>query len=575
MNRFGFGAFALALFSASLQAQDFVIPPGFGTVRDEEKPQLNASEEADGKARNISGAHITAENENESAVLSKNGGSIAVSGSEIKKTGNTTNDGQSNFYGLNAAVVAETGSSVSLTGVQIESDADGANAVFATGSGAKITAKNVKIITKQNSSRGLDATYGGTVSAENVEISTAGAHSAAFATDRGEGIISVSGGSAKTAGEGSPVIYSTGNISVKNITGTATGAEIAVIEGKNSINIESSNLSGAGPNGIMLYQSFSGDAEIGESVLSVKNSTLKSRSAGAFFYITNTKSKIDISNTNLEFSSPVLLRASGNNSERGWGRRGKNGGTVDFSAQNQVLSGNIECDEISAVNLAFGDGVRFTGAINAKNAGAVTLSLSKNALVTLSADSYVDSISDADGKFKNIQSNGFNLYYNKNAAANKKLKGKSYKLQGGGKLIGIAIERKQITIDETERAPMREHASGEMPALIQLTGTVKISGNTVLFECDDGREFTLETAPAPRENHNGNPPQQPAGNAPKMGGAHPQGNPPQENPPSKDGMQKAISRAELLLLNGQTVEIAGFELKDKNGVFAVFSAEKK
>lgn len=37
----------------------------------------------------------------------------------------------------------------------------------------------------------------------------------------------------------------------------------------------------------------------------------------------------------------------------------------------------------------------------------------------------------------------YNIYYNKSATENKALKGKSYKFSGGGKLIGIAIEREE------------------------------------------------------------------------------------------------------------------------------------
>ena len=565
MNRIGFGAVALTLFVASVSAQDFLPPPEFGTVQDEAEPELKALQEADGELKTITGAHISAENKDESALLSKNGGSLSVSGSQIKKIGDSTNDGQSNFYGLNAAVVAKEGSSITLSGVEIESDADGSNAVFATGSGAKINAKNLKISTKQNSSRGLDATYGGEVIAENVDITTEGAHSAAFATDRGEGFISVSGGSAKTSGEGSPVIYSTGDISVKNITGLAKGSEIAVIEGKNSIKIENSSLEGSGPAGIMLYQSFSGDAGIGESSLVVRSSTLKSNSKGAFFYITNTKSKIDISNTNLDFTSPVLLRASGNNSERGWGRRGANGGTVDFSANNQSLSGSIECDEISAVNLNFGDKTRFSGAINSENEGRVNLSLSISAVISLTADSFVDVISDSDAKFRNIESNGHNLYYNKTAPENKKLKGKTVKLAGGGKLIGIEVQRKETK--KHDDMPRRNEPMGEPFELETLSGTVKISGGDIVLVKNDESEIILEIAKAPKMDKK--PEEKPDGkNMPMKAPNGKQG----KEPPSPP---KMLTEEELRALSGLNVELKGFSDKEISDKFIVLFVSKK
>lgn len=550
MNRISFGAFVLALASAPIVAQG--APAGFGTVHDEEQPSLSAAETADGVSAEISGKTLSAEGRDESVVLAAGGARLTVSNSTLKKSGDTTNDGQSNFYGLNASAVSSGGSALTLSGVTIESAADGANAVFATGEGSTISAKNVRITTTANSSRGLDATYGGTVNAENVYIDTKGAHSAAFATDRGEGTIIVNGGTAATAGEGSPVIYSTGAISVKGITGRATGAEIACIEGKNSIAIDSSSLEGAGPNGIMLYQSFSGDAGIGTSSLVVKNSTLKSTSKGAFFYITNTNAKIAIANTNLSFPSGVLIRASGNNSERGWGRRGANGGNLDFTAANIALTGDIECDAISSVNLDFGDGAAFTGAINSANAGAVTLTLAKSATVRLTGDSYVEAISDTDKKFRNIISNGHNIYYNKNAAANKSLKGKTYKLSGGGKLIGIAVERKAVAVQSEERSmqPM-----GEPPAALVMTGVIKVYGNaphtTLGFVSSEGKEYAIATMSAPPAPGGNPPPNAPKG-APNGQPKAPMGAPNGEKPPV------SVSREQLEELAGESVEITGF-----------------
>lgn len=52
-----------------------------------------------------------------------------------------------------------------------------------------IDVENTNIHTKGDSSRGLDATYKGTVNGKNLTITTEGAHSATLATDRGEGTI--------------------------------------------------------------------------------------------------------------------------------------------------------------------------------------------------------------------------------------------------------------------------------------------------------------------------------------------------------------------------------------------------
>ncbi len=434
MKKTGAMLFSLALTLAAV-AQDF---PGFGTVPDEKAPDLSAVVTAENGSE-LSNMSYTSTAADESVLLAKDGASVRVKGGEfVKAGGDTSNDGQSNFYGLNAAVVAANGAKLDLQDISVKSSADGSNAVFATGEGTSISVKNIKIATTEDSSRGLDATYGGKITAENVAISTQGDHCAAFATDRGEGTIKVRSGTANTAGDGSPVIYSTGDISVDGIAGVATGSEIAVIEGKNSISIANSTLTGSGKQGIMLYQSMSGDANIGTSSLTVKDSTLTSLSDGPFFYITNTQSKIAISDTKLVHgASSVLIRASGNNSERGWGKAGANGGTLAFSAESQTLSGDIVCDSISSIALDFTK-VSYTGTINAAGVSTVNLSLDKKSSVTLTGDSYVNELVDANKKLKNIASNGHTLYYNKDASANSYLKGKTISLSGGGKAVGIS-----------------------------------------------------------------------------------------------------------------------------------------
>lgn len=96
------------------------------------------------------------------------------------------------------------------------------------------TIKNVKITTHSDKSRGLDATYKGKINAENVIINTDGQSCAALATDRGEGEVHVKNsdintGVSKNSGRGSPLIYSTGNITVENTKGTSYVSQIACI----------------------------------------------------------------------------------------------------------------------------------------------------------------------------------------------------------------------------------------------------------------------------------------------------------------------------------------------------------
>ncbi len=303
----------------------------------------------------------------ENVFLVVGGGSLTVSGATITKTGDSSNEEACNFYGLNSAVlVVGEGSSATLTDCTVTTEAEGANAVFAAASG-KIALDGMTIRTSKNSSRGLDATYAGTVTATDVDIETTGAHCACLATDRGNGTIDVSGSSTlSSAGEGSPLVYSTGDISVTGATGTATGAQTMVIEGKNSIVLEDSTFTTSGTEGMMIYQSFSGDAADADataekSSMVITDSTITATADQPMIYVTNTTCDVKVSSSTLEHaeSTPLLALA-----EDRWGTAGSNGGHADVTFADCALEGALEATGSSAATVALTDGSTLSGAVS-------------------------------------------------------------------------------------------------------------------------------------------------------------------------------------------------------------------
>ena len=213
-------------------------------------------------------------------------------------------------------------------------------------------------------------------------------------------------------------------------TGEAMGSEIAVVEGKNSITLNNARLTGHIKHGIMLYQSFSGDAGIGEAKFTAKNSLLTNKSDGPMFYITNTTATANLESTQLIQDGDVLIQAA---SDR-WGNEGKNGGTFTMNAINQELKGKILGNNISQITLNLQGGSHWTGSFNEDYAAdKAALNLAKDAVWDVTANSYLTTFSDADSTFSNINSNGHKIYYDKKE--NPALGGKTYKLPGGGKLI--------------------------------------------------------------------------------------------------------------------------------------------
>jgi hypothetical protein len=238
-----------------------------------------------------------------------------------------------------------------------------------------------------------------------------------------------------TAGEGSPGIYSTGNIKVSDSVITATGSEAAVIEGKNSISVTNVTLSGAKKCGAMLYQSFSGDAEVGTSIFTMNGGSLTA-AAGPLFYITNTNSIIELYGADLTAVSGTLLTASADR----WGNTGSNGGVVTLKAENETLSGNITCDNVSSVTVILQNSTDLTGSINAETtASSMSLTLDSTSEWNVTGNSYLTSLTDEDSTLANIKDNGYTVYYDADDSTNSWLEGETYTLTDGGKLTPVTV----------------------------------------------------------------------------------------------------------------------------------------
>ena len=390
---------------------------------------------ADGESVTADSATYEATEADVNAALAQNGGALALTGVTLTKSGDDTNGDNCNFYGLNSILLAVgEGSTATIQDSALSATSEGSNGIFATDN-ATVLAKNVTISTMAGNSRGLDATYGGTILAGNATITTQGDHCAGAATDRGGGNISLEGGAISTAGSGSPLLYSTGDVEVKDVTGTSTGSQIAGMEGLNTILIEDSTLestitsktaSDPVANGVIIYQSTSGDAEAstGETAtFQAVNSTLKSAiESGSMFYLTNTSADVVLKNTALDFDSSkaMLLYAAGNDSNS-WGSAGSNGATVKFTGIQQELAGDVAADTISSINLYLADGTIWTGSAHIEENAAgstseapITVSVDDNSAWVVTGDSTVSNLNvatgakvvDADGKTVTIVAAG-------------------------------------------------------------------------------------------------------------------------------------------------------------------------
>ncbi len=332
--------------------------------------------EADGTEVEAANESYSATDADQNAGLAQNGGTLTLDTVTLTKTGDDTDGDRCNFYGVNSILTAVgSESSAYVSACDLSATSEGSNGIFATDS-ANVLVNDTTIATAAGNSRGLDATYAGTIVAANMQIETQGDHCAGVATDRGGGNISVTDSTISTAGSGSPILYSTGDIEVCGITGTASGSQLAGMEGLNTILIKESELTSSitgktasDPiaDGVIIYQSTSGDAEstTGDvATFQAVDSTLSSAvEDGTMFYLTNTSASVVLKNTVLDFDSDsnALLTAQGNDANS-WGQAGSNGATVTFTGIGQSMSGTVTADTISQVTVYLTEQTTWIGA---------------------------------------------------------------------------------------------------------------------------------------------------------------------------------------------------------------------
>ena len=402
-------------------------PPGGSTSSFEYTAATEITEAAE-----QAGQAYTSDTVDESALIVNTADAVTITDPTVTKTGDSNGGDNCNFYGLNAALLVMGGSTTTITGGTIESSASGANGVFcyggngasngAGGDGTTVIISDTTITTTGSGSGGIMTTGGGITYANNLTVTTSGGSSAPIRTDRGGGTVVVDGGTYTSNGLGSPAIYSTADITVKNATLVSNLSEGVCIEGMNSITLENCDMTAnnTSMNGnaafldtIMIYQSMSGDADSGTSSFTMTGGSLTSLS-GHMFHVTNTHAVITLSGVTLNNEgSDVLLSVC----DDGWSGASN---TAELVADAQTLSGMILVGDNSTMTLTLQNGSSFEGTFsgeitNAKGSavsteiGTVNVVLDSTSTWTLTADTYITTF---EGSMENVVTGGYTLYVN-------------------------------------------------------------------------------------------------------------------------------------------------------------------
>ena len=382
--------------------------------------------------------------ENDTSVLQiSNQSTYTASNIELTKSNGTSTDIEvSEYFGLNSAAIIKDSSTLELNNSNISTSSEYSSALFLTGLGTTATLSKVNLNTTNNNSNGISISEEGEITATELNLVTIGNNSSAIKTMDTNSTINIKDSAINTEGTSSPLFYSNGKIEITNTKGTSLKSPIAIIKGTNTITIEDSTLETFIEDqeylsAFYIYkeQSTGSSNDYNVSNLDISNSkiTINKESTNykttPLFNVINTKTKINITKTEFNYGSNILLNATSQDEY--------NISEITMTVTDQYLKGNIVTDEKSKIRLNLNNST-YKGAVNKDNKSKnIDITFDAESKWILTGTSYVNTLTvtkkDLNNVRKYISSNGYNIYYNANN--NEWLNGRTISLIGGGKLI--------------------------------------------------------------------------------------------------------------------------------------------
>ena len=371
--------------------------------------------------------------------------------------------------GLDSALLVGSQAAVTVTGGHISTTGKGANAAFVSDAGSKLSFKGTALTTHASDAYGIEATGGGSVSADALTVATTGDRGTAVAVQTSNSQATLTGSQLATEGAAANAFFVAGTLNASGVTAHAAMADGLLAQTARTVTLTDTSLT-AGGYGAMLYAGdeaghdgaaapdgghggghrgaaqgagmsgptapspaqnpdpvqVSDDAPLHRTAFTMTGGTLKAHKAD--FYVTNLHAEITLDHVALQSDGGILVRSAADQ----WGLVGRNGGDVHLVTHHQDLTGDFATDVISSIAVSLNDESTLTGATTSN----VDVEMDASSHWVLTGDTNVGKLSDAaiaGDSVPNITGNGHTLTYDHRH--NPQLANKTYALAGGGQLV--------------------------------------------------------------------------------------------------------------------------------------------
>ncbi|KAJ5104182.1 hypothetical protein N7532_004711 [Penicillium argentinense] len=382
------------------------------------------------KGKTASADHVTwyATANDTSVLLVADKGSFTGSYMTFDKSGYSTNLNDATCTKANASTASFDHVNVTVH--------NGAAGFYSYGTGTVVNVTNSWLYSSGPVSHGLYASGNGTIYASNLEVYSGGMRSSSFSGDSPGGYIYVKDSVASAAGIGSATFYALGSIYAQNVVSVSEKGPVVFSDGAQSTTLVNCECTAGLLGGVAMFSSSTRSSGATLNLTNTKFTTTGSTMPGLWFG--NLVGKVTLNNTELNTASGILVVAnysqitqdfdyyasySDNNSLRP--------AEVTVSVSESSLSGDLVAYNGSYIGWTLADYSSWTGAAYSGYKDATfDVALDSTSNWTLTADTTVRNFTDTLSTLKNIQSQGFTLYYN--ATVSTWLDGKTIRLRGGG-----------------------------------------------------------------------------------------------------------------------------------------------
>ncbi|KAI1866827.1 uncharacterized protein JN550_007374 [Neoarthrinium moseri] len=377
---------------------------------------------------------LSADENDTSVILVSENGSLTGSYLDILKTGYSSNLLYASFWGFNAAVNVANSSSAHLDHVNITVHNGAAN-VYSYGTGSVVHINDSWLYSSGPVSHGLYASGNGTIVGRNLKVYSGGTRSSSFSGDSPAGYIYVYDSVAHAKGVGSATFYALGTVHAQDVVSISEHGPVVFMDGAQNATLVNCDATAGLLGGVALFSS--SDRQSGAK-LNLINSKITTLGDIPGLWFGNTIVDVLINSCQIVAPSNVLIVANYSQITQDFDYYAGFEANSDLlpaevyaEVHESALSGDLVPYNGSYISFSLNSHSTWSGAAySGFGVGLIDVALSANSNWTLTANSTVQNLTDADTTLSNIESCGYTLYYN--STLNEWLGGQTVLLAGGG-----------------------------------------------------------------------------------------------------------------------------------------------